>query len=313
MSPGVQRLVAITGATGFLGQHLVRAFADAGWRVRILARRDPVSPFWVGLDPEVICGDLADEEALRRLCEGAEVVVHAGGRIGGAEPELRRVNIEGARRVARAARAAQVGHLLQISSITAREPQLSPYAASKRGGEDAVRAILGGAVTVVRPPVIYGPGDRETLRLFRLAALSPVLPVLNPAARIAIVHVQDAARQIVTLARSQISGVVTLSDGHPEGYSWSELMQAAAEAAKRRVQLIRVPTAALYVIAFLEGFKSSWRDTGAVLTFGKVKELTHWDWGLDSDERAGGAQASEFDLRSGFQQTIGWYRSKGWL
>ena len=83
MSPSTQRLVAITGATGFLGQHLVRAFADDGWRVRILSRRDPISPFWSGLAPEVICGALSDDDALRSLCDGAEVVVHAGGLIGG--------------------------------------------------------------------------------------------------------------------------------------------------------------------------------------------------------------------------------------
>ena len=281
--------------------------------MRILARRDPISPFWDGLTPEVVCGDLADEGALRRLCQGAEVVVHAGGLIGGGEAQLQRVNVEGSRRLAIAARAAGVGHVLQISSMAAREPKLSPYAASKRAGEAAAFSILGEAVTAVRPPVIYGPGDRETLRLFKLAAICPVLPVLNPAARIAIVHVQDAARQIVTLAQARTSGFVTLSDERPQGYSWSELMQGAAEAAERRAQLIRAPTAALYLVAFIEIIKSSWRKTGAVLTFGKVKELTHLDWGLDSDERAKGAQASKYGLRSGFQQTIGWYRSNGWL
>ncbi|MDB5424170.1 MAG: hypothetical protein JWQ29_1586 [Phenylobacterium sp.] len=305
-------LAAVTGATGFLGQHVVRALADAGWRVRILARRDPASPFWNGLAPQVVRGDLFDAAALDRLCQGADAVVHVAGQIGGRKRDLDRVNIEGSRNVATAA-AATSARLLQISSLAAREPQLSAYAASKRAGEEVARDLLGDRATVIRPPAVYGPGDRETLRLFRVAASGPFLPVLNPHARVALIHVADAARQIVALTESALPRTVVPSDGRPEGYNWREIMQTAAEALQRRPRLMRLPSLTLYAMAFLDEFANNWRPRASVLTFGKVNELTHLDWGVRPNERAPDAPSPEYDLLSGFRQTIGWYRSEGWL
>ena len=311
MNP-VRGLAAITGATGFLGQHVVRALADDGWRVRILARRDPVSLFWDGVPPDVVRGDLFDDAALARLCEGADVVLHVAGQIGGRKPGLDRVNIEGSRKVAKAA-AATSAHLLHISSLAAREPQLSAYGASKRAGEEAARVVLGPRLTVIRPPAVYGPGDRETLRLFKLAASGPFLPVLDPAARTALIHVSDAARQIAALAESLSPRTVTLSDGRPEGYGWREIMQAAADAFERRPRLVRIPVVALYAMALIDEFANNWRRGSTVLTFGKVNELTHLDWGVRPNERAEDAPTPRYDLLSGFRQTIGWYRSQGWI
>ena len=309
------RLAAVTGATGFLGQHLVRALSDAGWRVRILARptiasRPPSSPFWAGLAPEVVRGDLADSAALKTLSENADVVVHAAGLIGGSGRELRAVNVEGTRRLAEAAGRAR---LIVISSLAAREPQLSAYAASKCAGEDVARSIAGDRVTIARPPAIYGPGDRETLRLFQLASRSQVLPVFDPAARVSVIHVMDAALQIVALAEEGPGGVHALSDARPEGYSWRELMQTAAEAAGRRARLVRLPAFPLYALAALDNSANYWRQRKAVITFGKVRELTHSNWGLQPHERWPAAPAPMFDLPAGFRQTIGWYRAAGWL
>lgn len=310
MSP---RLAAVTGATGFLGQHIVRALADAGWRVRILARRDPVSSFWQGLTPEVVAGDLGAPDALARLCDGAEAVVHNAGLIAGRPADLQRVNVEGSRRIAEAAKAAGVGHFVQVSSLAAREPQLSPYAASKAQGEAAVREALGSGVAVVRPPAIYGPGDRETLRLFQLAVSSPLLPVLGAESRLALVHGEDAGRQIAWLAGAARGAAVALSDARPEGYGWREIMQTAADALGRRPRLVRIPQAALYLAASLESLSANWHGRAPMLTYGKVRELTHLQWGVTQSERIAGAPAPRYDLLSGFRQTIAWYRKQGWL
>ncbi len=306
-----QPLAAVTGATGFLGQHIVRAFAEAGWNVRILARRDPSSPFWTGLTPQVIAGSLNDDGALARLCDGADVVVHAAGLIGGRAQDLEHVNVEGSRRVAAAV--APAARFLQISSLAAREPHLSSYAASKRAGEDAVRALLGDRAVIVRPPAVYGPGDRETLRLFALAASSPVLPVLDPSARMALIHAQDAAAQVVSIAQEGKMGSITLSDARPEGYGWRELMQTASSALGRRPHLVHMPAAALYAGVIIGGFGARWRKRNSAITLGKVRELTHVDWGVRPSEQAVSAPAPQFDLLSGFLQTIAWYRTQDWL
>lgn len=306
-------LAAVTGATGFLGQHLVRALADAGWRVRILARRDPISPFWQGLTPEVVQGGLDDEPALSRLCRGADLVVHAAGLIGGRRDALERINVDGGRRLAAAVEARSEGRLLHISSLAARAPHLSAYAASKRAGEEAAKAILGARATVVRPPAIYGPGDRETLRLFALASWSPFLPVLDPRARLALVHVEDAARQIVSLADTGETGPFALSDARPGGYDWTEIMRTAAAAMNRTARTVRIPQMALRALAATEGLYADWRRHKAAFTLDKVRELTYPEWGVQPDERARGAPSARFDLLAGFRQTVGWYRSQGWL
>lgn len=307
-------LAALTGATGFLGQHLVRALAEGGWRVRLLARRDPVSPFWRGLEPEVVAGDVADPEALASLCQGADLVIHVAGLIAGSPRRMRAVNVEGARRLAEAAaRVAPEAQVTLVSSLAAREPQLSAYAATKRAGEDAARQVLGERLCVVRPPAIYGPGDRETLRLFQAAATSPALPVLHPRARVAVVHAEDAARQIVALASEGAGRTFGLSDARPEGYGWRELMQTAGVALERQPRLIRIPRAALFALASADGVGNGWRHGKVTFTFGKVRELTHLDWGIRPDELATGAPAPVYDLLSGFKQTVDWYRKRGWL
>ena len=202
-------VVAVTGATGFLGRHLVRALAQDGWTPRVLVRRDPIHPLWRDLEVEVVVGDLKTPGGLDRLCRGAEVVIHVAGLIKAASLEgFNVVNRDGARAAAAASKAAGARFIL-VSSLAAREPRLSNYAASKRAGEDAAREIRPDAL-IVRPPAIYGPGDTETLGLFKIAAQSPVLPVLSPDARVAMIHVQDAAAKLAAFCRQPVSGLVEL-------------------------------------------------------------------------------------------------------
>ena len=187
-------LVALTGATGFLGRRLTPALLSAGWRVRVLVRRAPPPSLSGPHAPEIVIGDLADDDALRALNEGAETLIHVAGLIKAVRREdLVRVNVEGARR---AALAAPPGGLILISSLAAREPGLSDYAASKAGGEAAAKGVAGPRLSIVRPPAIYGPGDRETLALFRLAGVSPWLPVLE-GRRMVLAHVDDVVAAII--------------------------------------------------------------------------------------------------------------------
>lgn len=168
-----QRLVALTGATGFLGVHLVRALAAADFRVRVLARRPPSEPGWGGVAPERIKGSLEDEKAVDQLVDGADVVVHAAGVIkADTLAGYMGVNCDGVLRMAAAVeRRAPSARFLLVSSLAAREPKLSRYAASKAAGEAAAAALINESrLVVVRPPAIYGPGDLETFTVFKAAA-----------------------------------------------------------------------------------------------------------------------------------------------
>jgi nucleoside-diphosphate-sugar epimerase len=305
------RIAAVTGATGFLGRQLVRELAGQGWGVRILTRRDPIDLLWREIRPEVVAGDLSDEQALQALCRGAGVVIHAAGVVKVRRlDDFMRVNRDGAARVARASGDT---HLLLVSSLAAREPQLSPYAASKRAGEDAARAVVGDRLTVVRPPAIYGPGDREILPLFQAARISPVLPVLSTAARTALVHVADAARQVAALAGQPPTGATyALSDARPEGYAWREIMQAAADVMGRRPRFVAAPPALLKALASISVL-GRLAGESPIFTPGKARELLHPDWSVAPTEMAPSRPNPEFDLLGGLAHTADWYRAVGWL
>jgi len=302
-----ERLAAVTGATGFLGRHLVRELVARGWRVRILARRDPIHPLWRDLEVEVVPGDLDDDTALAALCRDADIVVHGAGLIKARDRRaFFAVNVEGARRLAQFAPAA----MLLVSSLAAREPGLSDYAASKRGGENAARGHLGPRLNIARPPALYGPDDPETLPLFRLAASSSVLPLFDPKARLAMMHVVDAARQIAALAEKPTGFSVTLSDHRPEGYGWREILQTAAAVFDAQPRFVRTPGLVLGALA-AGGQIAQGLGVPAILSPGKVRELLHLDWSVRPDEQPLDLPAPLFDLAQGFLNTVEGYKTGG--
>jgi nucleoside-diphosphate-sugar epimerase len=275
------RTLAITGATGFIGAALMRKLTAGGWHVRALHRSR------TGARPEGhvdwIRGSLADAESLARLVQGAEVIVHCAGAVRGASQEqFDRVNIEGVLRLAQAARRSHpMPRFLLISSLAARTPQLSFYATSKRGGEDALRTAAQGMVwSALRPPAVYGPGDREMRPLFK-AMQRGVAPVLGrPEARFSLLYVEDlagAVRHIVDGPHWD-NGPFELHDGHSGGYSWREVMDTFARIVGRPVLQVRVPAAALNAIASINQALARLMGYPPMLTPGKIRELTHPDW-----------------------------------
>ncbi|MET0545014.1 MAG: NAD-dependent epimerase/dehydratase family protein [Caulobacterales bacterium] len=307
-------LVAVTGASGFLGRQLVPALSAEGFSIRALIRRDPVHPLWRGLEPEIVIGDLETDDSLERLCDGAVAVVHGAALI---KAKSRRhfdaINTLGAERVARAADRGGASRMVLISSLAAREPHLSDYAHSKRQAENAVRAVMGERLCVVRPPALYGPGDRETLQLFQAASRSPIVPVFSPAARIALMHVQDAARQIAFLtAASAHRSHATLSDDRPGGYNWLEIVQSASRAVGKAPKVTPLPGAVL-TVAGLAGSVSRLFGAAPILTIGKSRELRHLDWSVRPEEQCFDLPKPFFPLNDGLAETAAWYIKAGWL
>ncbi|HLB81378.1 MAG TPA: NAD-dependent epimerase/dehydratase family protein [Dongiaceae bacterium] len=311
--------VAVTGATGFIGSHLVPRLADAGWRVRILTRRLPTHPRFADTPVEAVIGALDEPDSLARLVRGADAVVHCAGLVKARNrAEFFRVNADGVRGLATAAAAQSPRpRFILLSSLAAREPALSAYAASKRAGEAALAAHgVGLPWTVLRPPAIYGPGDRETLPFFRFVARG-IAPLLGPrSARLSLLHVDDltAAVAVLLAAEGSVGATYELDDGRPGGYSWRAMTDAAARHLGTRARPVQVPRALLQGAALTAGLIGLVAPRGHMLTAGKVRELRHPDWVCHDRtlvERT--AWRPRLDLNDGFAATIGWYRRAGWL
>lgn len=308
--------VALTGATGFVGAAVCAALAAEGRRVRVLVRRpDRAGALPAGVD--TVPGSLEDEGALAALTQGVGTVVHVAGLVAARRPEaFDSVNVQGTRRLmASVAKVSPPPRVLLMSSLAARRPDLSAYAASKRAAE-AVVAAAGVEHCIVRPPAVYGPGDRATLPLFRQLSRGLIAAPRVPAGRFSLIHVDDLARLVaVLLDRPRWEGqVFEPDDGRDGGYAWADLAAIAGRELGKSVRCIQVPRAVVWCAALAQELAALVRGGAPMLSRGKIGELWYPDWVCNSEsmrEVAGWVPAVDFG--EGFRRTRAWYRDRHWI
>lgn len=279
--------IAITGATGFIGGALIKRLVSTGRQIQALVR--PASVHKQPGDGAVqwIQGDLDDLDSLRNLVRGADVVIHCAGVVRGATREqFNRVNVDGVARLVQVASQQQpLPRFLLISSLAAREPQLSAYAASKQQGERALMDTSGNMEwTIFRPTAVYGPGDRELMPILRWMAKG-VAPLLGSGkGRYSFIYIADLADAIVRwldCGRCQRS-TYELHDGNPAGYSWHDVIDTVASLRGTPVVRLRIPLTMVKLAAALNIAFARAVGYAPMLTPGKVRELSHADWSVDN-------------------------------
>jgi uncharacterized protein YbjT (DUF2867 family) len=301
-------VIAVTGATGFVGQSLLDEAAKQGAGIRALTRREQAPREGV----EWVLGDLSDHAALATLAAGADAVIHIAGVVNAPDPAgFETGNVSGTLAVVEAALAAQVPRFVHVSSLTAREPHLSTYCASKRRAEKIVSAS-GLDWTMVRPPAVYGPRDTEIFDLFR-AAKWGVVPMPKEG-RSSLIHAGDLARLLLALVpggEDVTSQVFEPEDASEDGWLHRDLAQAIGEAVGRRVLVPQFSKPALLRFA---AFDRALRRGKAKLTVDRVNYMTHPDW-VSSKGKAPPAERwlPRIDTREGLKATAEWYRKQGWL
>lgn len=183
-------IVAVFGGTGFLGRAIVRRLAQAGWRVRIVARRADSAQSG---DPDAVSADIADPASVARAVAGARAVVNAVSLyVERAGRSFEGVHVEGAGRLARAARDAGVERFVHVSGIGADPHSASPYVAARARGESAVSGAFPAAV-ILRPSVLFGAGDAFLSTLDAVTRL-PIVPLFGRGDTcLQPVHVDDVA------------------------------------------------------------------------------------------------------------------------
>jgi NADH dehydrogenase len=237
-------LVTIFGGSGFVGRYIARRMAQAGWRVRVAVRRPNdaifVRPYGVPGQVEPVACNIRDEASVRAALAGASAVVNCVGILNrDGRNTFDAVQAEGAGRIARAAAAEGVAHVVHLSAIGADAGSDSDYARTKAEGEAAVTAAFPGAV-ILRPSIVFGPEDGFFNRFAAMTRLGPVLPVVGAGTRFQPVYVDDVAQAAVLGATGRAApGVYEL--GGPEVESFRTLMQRMLAVIRRRRLIVNVP------------------------------------------------------------------------
>ncbi|HEX7037276.1 MAG TPA: NAD(P)-dependent oxidoreductase [Pseudomonadales bacterium] len=284
MSPSLPR-VLLTGATGFIGRHLERHLLERGWRVRVLVRPQNAARARLDGRSERHVAELTDVDALSHALADVGAVVYAAGSVRGSRYDaFRTANVDGVEALVRALRGRDEPppHVLLISSLAATRPELSDYARSKRCGEEVLRRANDLGWTILRPPAVYGPGDRELAGLFALIRRGVALRPGPPQQRLALLHVHDLARAVVAaLERPEACrhGCYEIDDGKPGGYDWPEIAQAIAG---RRVLEVGVPARLLRGVGEANRLAARVFRYAPMLTPGKVRELQQPRWLCDN-------------------------------
>ncbi|MEL1249545.1 NAD-dependent epimerase/dehydratase family protein [Aurantiacibacter gilvus] len=301
-------ILAVTGATGFVGQAVLDEATQRGIAVRALTRRTQPTC----RDVDWISGDLGSHDALAELVHGADAVLHIAGVVNAADMAgFHAGNVAGTEAVVAAAEASEAKRFVHVSSLAAREPGLSDYGKSKQQAEEAVRASSLDW-TMVRPPAVYGPRDTEVFELFKAARFGFV--PLPPEGRSSVIHVDDLARLLLDMVgegAETFGKVYEPDDGTPKGLSHSQLAEAIGAAMGKRVWAPNVPRSLLMAAAkgdrLLRGAK-------AKLTPDRASYMCHPDW-VSDPEKAVPSTIWQPQVRfpEGLAQTAEWYRDAGWL
>ncbi len=300
----LQGPIAVTGLTGFIGNRLAAKLLAAAVPTRAIVRS--TRRLCAGLEPWRV--KLSDTGGLCEALAGVRAVVHLAGAVRGRDYEdFRDANVDAVANLCLAIeQQSPPPPLLLISSFAAQKPELSDYAASKRSGEAVLEAWPHLDHTILRPPAIYGPGEKEMRPLLDWMRRGLTMVPGNPRQRLAFLHVDDLVEAIIAWLRDPArcrQGRFEIDDGTLDGYDWPAIV--AAVGASRNATIL-VPAGLLRVAAKANRALAGLFGYAPMLTPGKVRELTEdaWQGGDDAFGVLTGWQP-RYDLATGLRQMFG--------
>lgn len=304
------KIAAVTGATGFVGKHLVRELVAQGFQVKALTRRpqpETENITWIE-------GDLENIPALRQLVENADVLFHLAGLVKAqVREDFNRVNSRSVQILLKVIQASPANpHFILLSSLAARERYLSSYAESKRKGEEILAEHAGSVPwTILRPPGIYGPEDRETLKIFK-AITCRIAPLPGRSGnRASWIYAPDMARAMIAVSGdiNCFGQILDVDDGTTNGYSNQEMYNTASAILNIKPFQFVLPKFILKSIAHINVLFSTIFGYTPMVTPEKVNELCYPDWICRGPHVMRVTKwKPETDLKQGFQKTLKWYK-----
>jgi nucleoside-diphosphate-sugar epimerase len=330
----MSEIVLVTGSTGFIGMRLLRRLAEEGEKVRVFLRPESNG----GALPEgveVVRGRFDDPDALAGAVRGVDRIVHLAGVTKALdEAGYDAGNVMPVRNLLAAAREHNSGlkRFLLVSSLTVAGPAsegvcgvgehdipapVSAYGRSKLRAEALCMEYSSALpVTIVRPPAVYGPGDRDVLQVFQMLAKGVLISAGSVARqRFSMIYVDDLVCGMMMAARSDRSAGRTYYITSPCSYSWDELIAVAQPVfGLTKMYKLSLPKPFVFFVGMVIGAAGSLRGTVPLINRDKANELVQ-DYWVCSPEQAeiDLGFTAETTLEEGVAKTIAWYRSKGWL
>lgn len=252
-------MIFITGASGFVGGHLVNDLLARGYKVRCLARSGKKENLLSARGAEVVIGDITSPETLRGVLGPDDLVVHLVGIIEGkGSATFRAVHVEGTSNLVDEARRAGVKHFFYQSALGADKNSWSGYLSTKAEAEEIVKQS-GLNYTIFRPSLIIGPWDGFTKKILDMIRLSPVIPIPGEGrAKFQPVYIKDWLRCINKVIDTPSSYLSTFDIGGPEHLTYKEIVEAMSESIGRRKPVFNIPMGLMKISAlFFDAVLSS--------------------------------------------------------
>jgi nucleoside-diphosphate-sugar epimerase len=319
----------VTGGTGFVGSHLVDQLLQRGWTVRCTVRPTSDRRWLEGKPAESCVADLGTGAGLDRALEGVDAVFHVAGVIMAPSLEqFRAGNATASKRMVDAAVAARVPRFVHVSSLAAAGPApeeggideeaecapISAYGQTKLEGEREVWARRDQLrVTIVRPPVVYGPRDRGLLELYKVLAAG-VRPQIGGPKHVSIVHVDDLVRGLADCATSDGAAGQVFYLSNARALTYAELTGTILAGLDRSALPVPVPDRVVRLLGALTEDVLALVGRGGMFNRDKAREMTqkYWVCNPSKAKRILGWEAS-VPIDEGLRSTLAWYRGEGWV
>ena len=324
--------VLVTGATGFIGSHLVELLLRKKYSVRCLVRRTSDTRWLNGLAVDYVYGDLFTHDALREAVKDIDYIYHSAGITKARrKEEYYRGNTEGTKNLLDAVikHRPQVRRFIHVSSQTAVGPSTSKvpiseetpahpvttYGKSKwKAEEECSKASAAIPITIVRPPVVYGPRDKDVFEFFNTMrkGLQPMVGFREK--YVSMLHVRDVVRGFVMAGESEKAGGETYFISSKDVHGWKEIGEITREVMNVRALRVHIPETAVYIIAAFAEFFALMSAKPALINFEKARDIVqdYWTASPAKAKRDLGFE-QEISLREGIRDAVRWYKQNNWL